>query len=202
MKDIVAERSIYFPDKETHSLAVETESIYPAPFRACVPGTSPLIGITANSFNIPRFIPLLRERIQVISAPGRIFVIQWIFLLQTIPDLELISYLPEFLDGLFNYLSDPNIDVRTATLNLLSEFLKEMAIISSNNKIDDIIPSDSASHVTNLKHKIPLDFGKMTEILVLYIQSSGTLFLIKTKKRNRLLLVGSMNSFVFPAPIY
>jgi hypothetical protein len=79
--------------------------------------------------------------------------VQWIFLLNTVPDLELITYLPEFLDGLFIYLSDPNVDVRTATLNLLAEFLKEVTLICTNLEKSDIEPSPGS-----------LDFGKMTGI--------------------------------------
>jgi vacuole morphology and inheritance protein 14 len=67
---------------------------------------------------------------------------------------------------LFNYLSDPNVDVRTATLNLLAEFLKEMNLIvmSSQQKVDDISPHDSASMIlqSTASRDIPLDFGKMT----------------------------------------
>lgn len=40
--------------------------------------------------------------------------------------MELVGYLPEFLDGLFSYLSDLNPDVRTATLAVLGEFLREI----------------------------------------------------------------------------
>ena len=92
-----------------------------------VPGTTPLTpGLPASSFNLPRFIPLLSERIYAVTPSARIFLVQWIYVLNSIPDLELISYLPEFLDGLFCFLSDPNVDVRTATLNVLGEFLKEI----------------------------------------------------------------------------
>ncbi len=37
-----------------------------------------------------------------------------------------MGYLPEFLDALFSYLSDQNPDVRTATLAVLGEFLREI----------------------------------------------------------------------------
>lgn len=40
--------------------------------------------------------------------------------------MELVGYLPEFLDGLFSYLSDQNPDVRTATLAVLGEFIVEI----------------------------------------------------------------------------
>jgi vacuole morphology and inheritance protein 14 len=154
IKDIVTEKSVYFhPEvKGDHPLDVQ-EPIFPP-----VPGTKPLQGISRSFFNMPRFIPLLTERIHVISAPGRLFLVQWIFVLNSVPDLELIAYLPEFLDGLFVYLSDPNVDVRTATLNVLGEFLKEISSIQT----EKMNPENSQSG-------IELDFGKMTLSLVKYL---------------------------------
>jgi len=81
-------------------------------------------------FSISRFIPLLSERIHSLNPFTRQFLVQWISVLDTIPDIELVAYLPDYLDGLFNYLSDPNMDVRVATLNVLSEFLREIRQIS------------------------------------------------------------------------
>lgn len=51
-------------------------------------------------------------------------------ILDSIPDLELVSYLPEFLDGLLKYLSDPNPDVKIATENVLNDFLREIKHIA------------------------------------------------------------------------
>ena len=100
---------------------------YPSDPTVPTPGSVPLLpGMKPTTFNLPRFIPLLTERIRTLNSFTRMFLIQWISVLDSIPDLELISYLPDFLDGLFYYLSDPNIDVRVATLNVLGEFLKEI----------------------------------------------------------------------------
>ncbi|KAH6575587.1 hypothetical protein BASA62_001830 [Batrachochytrium salamandrivorans] len=110
-------------DSSSHPLSISpTPNIFPP-----VPGTAALRpGMSPTSFNLPRFIPLLAERIYVVTPAARIFLVQWIYLLSSIPDLELVSYLPDFLDGLFRFLSDPNVDVRTATLNVLVEFLREI----------------------------------------------------------------------------
>ncbi|KAI9207645.1 putative vacuole-associated enzyme activator complex component [Polychytrium aggregatum] len=92
-----------------------------------VPGTlNPLPGVEETTFNIPKFIPLLAERINTLNPLTRIFLVDWIRTLDHLPDLELIAFLPHFLDGLFKYLSDPNPDVRAQTLSLLGEFLKEI----------------------------------------------------------------------------
>ncbi|KAJ3162182.1 hypothetical protein HDU88_007103 [Geranomyces variabilis] len=105
---------------------IPVASIASTPFPP-VPGTVPLRpGMLPTQFNLPRFIPLLAERIHTLAPYTRTFLVQWISVLDSVPDLELIAYLPSFLDGLFNYLSDPNTDVRVATLAVLGEFLKEI----------------------------------------------------------------------------
>ncbi|KAJ1548127.1 hypothetical protein HK096_004313 [Nowakowskiella sp. JEL0078] len=142
IKDIVAEATIYynpeFAAEGYNELGVErTESdnevtsdyhVHPLAGPAPpVPGTYPLLpGMLQDTFNLPRFIPMLAERIHTRNPFTRMFLVQWIFTLDQIPDLELIAYLPDFLDGLFDFLSDPNVDVRMATLNVLGEFLKEI----------------------------------------------------------------------------
>jgi len=84
----------------------------------------------ATIFSVPRFIPLLSERIRSLNPYTRQFLVQWISVLDSLPDIELVAYLPDYLDGLFSYLSDNNMDVRVATLNVLSEFLREIRQIS------------------------------------------------------------------------
>ena len=82
------------------------------------------------AFSLPRFIPLLQERIHVMNPFTRTFLVLWITLLDTIPDLELVSYLPAFLGGLFKFLSDPNRDVHVATQGVLDRFLNEIKKIA------------------------------------------------------------------------
>ena len=87
-----------------------------------------------TAFSLARFIPLLKERIYVINPFTRTFLVGWITLLDSIPDLELVSYLPEFLGGLFKFLSDPNRDVHVATQGALERFLSEIKRISRIKK--------------------------------------------------------------------
>lgn len=86
------------------------------------------------AFSLARFIPLLKERIFVLNPFTRTFLVGWITLLDSIPDLELVSYLPEFLGGLFKFLSDPNRDVHVATSGALERFLSEIKRISRIKK--------------------------------------------------------------------
>ncbi|KAL9030474.1 MAG: hypothetical protein Q9196_001418 [Gyalolechia fulgens] len=87
-----------------------------------------------TAFSLARFIPLLQERIWVLSPFTRTFLVSWVTLLDTIPDLELVHYLPAFLGGLFKFLSDPNRDVHVATQGALERFLTEIKKIARVKK--------------------------------------------------------------------
>ncbi|KIM46438.1 hypothetical protein M413DRAFT_314769 [Hebeloma cylindrosporum] len=125
LKDIVAESaSVYIPlYPETEKLRDERDE--PQGVLVPLPDSSP--GEEAKkAFSLAHFIPLLRERIYVVSPFTRSYLVSWINVLDSVPELELITYLPEFLDGLLKYLSDPTEDVRVATENLLADFLREL----------------------------------------------------------------------------
>lgn len=83
-----------------------------------------------RAFKLPEFIPLLQERIHVLNPFTRTFLVSWITLLDSIPDLELVCYLPSFLGGLLKFLSDPNQDVHTTTKVALDRFLVEIKKIA------------------------------------------------------------------------
>ncbi|KAM5443426.1 hypothetical protein MferCBS31731_001747 [Microsporum ferrugineum] len=87
-----------------------------------------------TAFSLARFIPLLQDRIYVQNPFARSFLVSWLTLLDTIPDLELVTYLPAFLGGLFKFLSDTNRDVHTATQGLLERFLNEIKRIARVKK--------------------------------------------------------------------
>lgn len=53
-----------------------------------------------RAFSLAHFIPLLAERIYVISPFTRSYLVSWIHVLDSVPDLELVTFLPDFLDGL------------------------------------------------------------------------------------------------------
>ncbi|KAG9019475.1 hypothetical protein FRB90_001949, partial [Tulasnella sp. 427] len=137
LKDIVAESApIHFPQY------AETEKV-----RARNHEKAPELGVLVSqtedgmevydeypphkkAFSLAHFMPLLAERIYVISPFTRSYLVSWIQVLDSVPDLELVTFLPEFLDGLLKYLSDPIEDVRVSTENLLAEFLQEVRDIA------------------------------------------------------------------------
>ena len=96
MKDIVAEA------------APNYVSVYPGNTNPNLPPTKEIAGKDdeetyeedKRAFSLARFIPLLSERVYVISPYTRMHLVSWLMVLDSVPDLELVAWLPEFLDGL------------------------------------------------------------------------------------------------------
>lgn len=124
------------------------------------------------AFSLERFLPLLEERINVINPFTRSFLVAWITLLDSIPDLELIAHLPRFLGGLFKFLSDSNQDVYTMTQAALDRFLSEIKKIARIKKgIADSKRSndrDERRHSADSIH----DGSEVTDITALEPQDS------------------------------
>ena len=91
-------------------------------------------GELPTAFSLKQFIPLLKERSYAINPFTRTFLVGWIVLLDSIPDLELVVYLPEFLSSLLKFLSDSNRDVHVATQGCLDKFLNEIKRIARVKK--------------------------------------------------------------------
>ncbi|CAG8789460.1 24372_t:CDS:2, partial [Gigaspora rosea] len=114
IKDIVAEQSTTYVSALVLASMSHDDS------------TEPVSMPRTTAFSLPRFIPLLAERIQAKNPFTRNFLVSWITVLDSIPDLELVSFLPDFLDGLLQFLSDQNKDIRNATSSILANFLAEI----------------------------------------------------------------------------
>ncbi|KAH9943223.1 ARM repeat-containing protein [Epithele typhae] len=137
LKDIVAETaSVYIPQyPETEAVrrkADESNGIL-VPHPDDIANGADITG-ARKAFSLAHFIPLLSDRIYVLSPFTRSYLVSWITVLDSVPELELISYLPEFLDGLLKYLSDPTDDVRVATEGLLADFLREIKDVTQVQK--------------------------------------------------------------------
>ena len=111
-----------------------------------------------TAFSLAKFIPLLQERIHVINPFTRTFLVSWLTLLDTIPDLELVHYLPSFIGGLFKFLADPNRDVYIATQGLLERFLNEIKRIA---RLKRGIEESKARSTADLKPSPASDSGSM-----------------------------------------
>ena len=103
LKDIVAESaSEYVPQyPETEKTRHQTD--FPNNMGILVPhpdDASDFESTPRKAFSLAHFIPLLSDRIDVISPFTRSFLVSWITVLDSVPELELITFLPEFLNGL------------------------------------------------------------------------------------------------------
>lgn len=56
----------------------------------------------SDAFHVEQFLPLLQNYIRRTNPYIRQLLVGWITLLDSIPDISMIDYLPDFLDGLFN----------------------------------------------------------------------------------------------------
>ena len=77
----------------------------------------------AGSFNLVEFIPLLRERIYTRNPFARQFLVSWILTLDSVPDIDMLAFLPDLLDGLFLILTDTNPEIKKMCETVLAEFL-------------------------------------------------------------------------------
>lgn len=108
LKDIVAETaSVYVPQypetEKARRRADEKPSVSVGGVLIAHPddlASGEDIQTARKAFSLAHFLPLLKERINVLNPFTRSFLVTWINVLDSVPELELISYLPEFLDGL------------------------------------------------------------------------------------------------------
>ncbi|XP_043472864.1 protein VAC14 homolog [Leptopilina heterotoma] len=88
----------------------------------------------SGMFDLVGFMPSLRERIYTKSPFGRQFVISWVSVLDAVPEIDFIIFLPEILDGLFKILEDPAPEIKKITDTVLGEFLR--TIKSNSSRVD------------------------------------------------------------------
>eukprot|EP01130_Rhizamoeba_saxonica_P002127 TRINITY_DN1193_c0_g1_i1.p1 TRINITY_DN1193_c0_g1~~TRINITY_DN1193_c0_g1_i1.p1 ORF type:complete len:595 (+),score=129.00 TRINITY_DN1193_c0_g1_i1:396-2180(+) len=81
-------------------------------------------------FNVSKFIPMLSDRIHMTkNLPElRRFLVGWVMTLDPVETINMLKYLPDFLDGLFEMLSSDEEDIRRSVDNALAEFLEEIKI--------------------------------------------------------------------------
>ncbi|CAE8686825.1 unnamed protein product [Polarella glacialis] len=79
-----------------------------------------------RDFDYSKFIPLLTARIRVLNPSVRQLVLGWIVLLDTLPQVDMIVYLPQYLEGLFGILASDNRDIRHNAEVCLAELLDEI----------------------------------------------------------------------------
>lgn len=53
-----------------------------------------------------------KKKSKVRNPYVRQFLVSWIAVLDSVPDIDMLEHLPEFMEGLLSMLSDPNRDIR------------------------------------------------------------------------------------------
>uniref|UniRef100_A0A1B0D2Y0 Uncharacterized protein n=2 Tax=Phlebotomus papatasi TaxID=29031 RepID=A0A1B0D2Y0_PHLPP len=81
---------------------------------------------SSQTFALDSFIPLLRERIYAKNSFARQFIISWISILNAVPEINMVVYLPEILDGLFQMLEDNMVEIHRMCGTLLAQFLRSI----------------------------------------------------------------------------
>ena len=80
----------------------------------------------SEAFDVDKFIPLLKERIRIKNPFIRQLLVGWITVLDSVPDIDMLEFLPDYLGGLFDMLADPNKDIRQQAYAALAELLREL----------------------------------------------------------------------------
>lgn len=79
-----------------------------------------------QTFDLNSFLPLIRERIYSKNSFARQFIISWISIINAVPEINLVVYLPELLDGLIQMLDDNATEIQRMCDTLLSLFLRSI----------------------------------------------------------------------------
>ncbi|EEC01686.1 hypothetical protein IscW_ISCW001081, partial [Ixodes scapularis] len=64
------------------------------------------------SFDLVAFMPLLRERVTRVHITKRFLLKKNVSVMNSVPDIDMLIFLPEILDGLFNILEDPSVELK------------------------------------------------------------------------------------------
>eukprot|EP00978_Attheya_sp_CCMP212_P037682 scaffold180068_cov41-Attheya_sp.AAC.1 len=81
-----------------------------------------------DTFHVDQFLPLLQKYTRRTNPYIRQLLVGWITVLDSVPDVNMIDYLPDVLDGLFNMLSDSNREIRQAGDSALLDLLREVRL--------------------------------------------------------------------------
>ena len=142
-------------------------------------------------FDVETFIPLLQKYIRRTNPYIRQLLVGWIVVLDSVPDINMLDYLPDFLDGIFNMLSDGNREIRQAADSALGEVRKfgklycpscPKRVLTTSN------PSPPHQFLREIKTSSVVEFGPMVSILVAQCQSKERL--------NRLTAITWLSEFI------
>lgn len=94
------------------------------------------IVIASGSFDVSQLMVLIRERIYCQNSSNRRFVVSWLSAMLTAPEISILEYIPEVLDGVFQMLSDSQPGLRDATEAVLGQFLERIRSVDEKDNIE------------------------------------------------------------------
>ena len=102
-----------------------------------------------DHFDTEKFIPILQDRIKMTNPFVRQFLLGWISVLNSIPNIHLVNFIASFLDGLLCMLSDHKSDLQKEAENVLGEFLEEIKAEKGDHMDYGAIVTILISHCTS-----------------------------------------------------
>ena len=83
------------------------------------------IVVECHDFDLVSFVPILREKCMIKGGmeQTKMMLISWILCLQSIPEIDLVPYLPQLLDGVFLLLSSSKPEIRKSAELVMNEFM-------------------------------------------------------------------------------
>jgi len=101
-----------------------------------------------NKFGTADFVLLLADRMKYRNPSVRQLLLSWISTLLPVPEAQMVSYVPQYLEGLFNMLRDQVRDVRHNADAVLNDLLKAVKSNSQASALQ-IISSTAGILVKN-----------------------------------------------------
>ncbi|CAL8466856.1 g6392 [Coccomyxa elongata] len=90
--------------------------------------------VTAHEhFNMDEFVGQFQTALKVTAPRKRAFLLSWMQVLASVPDLDMLAHLPLFLGSLLDCLCDPFGEVRAQATKVLQDLLMEVQSASTQN---------------------------------------------------------------------
>lgn len=83
---------------------IDVETVKFSDYDGCLGGQD--IVTASPNFDMEVFVPQLREALTVMNARKRSFLISWIRVLSSVPDIDVLMYLADLLEGLTDALQE------------------------------------------------------------------------------------------------
>ena len=98
----------------------------------------------SRQFNLPAFLPQLIDHLspkpEAASASMRQFVLGWITVLDTVPEIDLVTHLKSIIPGIMTMTGSHDIEIQNPATNVLRDFLQQVKQIQEY-PIGDLIPT-------------------------------------------------------------